>query len=95
MRDMIYKTQLNRYQFGSQIVMASKDWKALSVGDQGNDLTLWYETDVSTAQISAHTVLVYPTGQGVGIDLSQWIFVGSVQMSDGLVYHVYQENEDE
>ena len=60
----------------------------LSVGVQGDWLQLWAEVDPE-APITFHPVSVVPTGGEVP-DGQQ--FVGTAQLPDGTVWHVYAES---
>lgn len=79
---MIFKHQLN----GMNTFDLRQGSKVLHVGEQKGILHLWATVDKS-AESKPLTFVVLPTG---GNAPSDYTHIGSVQMSDGLVWHVFQ-----
>lgn len=66
--------------------------KSLHVAEQDGFLYLWAEVDIDKPMIN-HTILVRSTGQG--FTGKEGYYLGTALMSDGLVWHVYSQEEIE
>jgi hypothetical protein len=65
-----------------------KDAQVLSVGAQGDDVVAWVRCDPWT-DYEARLLAAHPTGVPIPPALLDAQFVGTVQMDDGLVFHVF------
>lgn len=73
-------------------VAAERDNPVLHVGSRDGKLTVWYECD-QTGKTNKHVELVVvPTGYA-DIKPEYDAFIGTAQMEDGLVWHVYINNK--
>ena len=79
---MIYKYQLT----GTDTLNLREGSKALHVGEQDGKLFLWATVD-NSAEPMPLTFVTIPTGANAPSDYTH---IGTVQMSDGLVWHVFQ-----
>lgn len=72
-----------------------KDAKVLSVGNQGESLCIWYETDPDTKPKSEpHWFRVAGTGHPLDEEgyPNRGRFLGTVQFMGGkLIFHIYEE----
>jgi hypothetical protein len=64
----------------------------LSVGAQGEEVVAWARCD-SEAPTGARTLGAVPTGVALPPWLEGALFVGTVQRSDGLVFHAFDGGE--
>jgi hypothetical protein len=68
-----------------------KGARVLSVGEQEADLVLWAIVDPEAPK-AKRDFRVFGTGWKINVtelELGGWSFVGTVQMKDGLVFHVW------
>lgn len=83
---MIHKVQVN-YHPGEHFVFIPKDSKILSFGIQRGDLVIWYAFELSNADNTEQiTIFLAFTGSSFNTDLP---YIGTVQGSDGLVWHAF------
>lgn len=82
----ILKFRLNG--LGPEVIETCNYLTSLSVGWQ-DGLVLWADCTL-TKQIFTYKFYVFGTGWEIP-DMYQGTFVGTVQGTDGYVYHVYQE----
>lgn len=70
-------------------VRMPKGAKVISAGAQGFDIVLWAYVDTEEA---AETVKfhVIPTGVELNFGLFKGDFIGTVQLDDGLVFHIFE-----
>lgn len=72
----------------TQTVVMSMNHKLLHVGEQSGELVLWALVDKDDVK-TAITISIYGTGNPASTaDYEEYI--GTVQMSNGLVWHVYK-----
>jgi hypothetical protein len=63
-------------------------FRPLYVGEQlGRDLYLWALVNPDTSTV-VHRILIYGTGRMVDTQHGDFNYIGTVQMYDGLVWHV-------
>ncbi len=73
-----------------QAVFLPQGTKPLSVQTQHEEPQLWVLVDPEEPVLIRHTVRIFGTGHPVDIDLEQYDFMGTFQMSRGnLVFHVF------
>lgn len=63
--------------------------RVLSVGAQGPDVVAWLLCDPD-AEYVARMLAAWPTGEVLPTAAEGAAFVGTVQMDDGLVFHVFE-----
>lgn len=80
----IYKYALNPYNHNVSIPSD----KILSVIAQGNDIVV-YALVAPENSMSEYDFRVFGTGFEVDIDTDSYIFLGTVQMISGLVFHIF------
>lgn len=87
----IYKYVLE--QTDKQTVETPQRAQALHVGEQNGELCLWAAVDPSSPPMK-RPVRIVGTGQEFGAELDgeDLRFLGTVQMSSGLVWHVFVES---
>lgn len=66
--------------------------KLLSVGEQGRKLFVWAAVDPN-ADLRNRRLRVAGTGHPLGHPLEDMPFVGTVQVANGLVWHVFDTGE--
>jgi len=66
--------------------------KPISVGEQNNKLFVWAEIDESDKDFMDVMFIVIPTGAEVSL-VDDMIFIGTVQMSNGEVFHIYWDKD--
>ena len=66
--------------------------KPISVGEQNDELFVWAEIDESEEVSMEAVFYVIPTGYKE-LPEGDLIFIGTVQMSCGLVWHIYWDND--
>lgn len=82
----IYKYQV----LPGSYTMMPKDAVILSVGAQGLNIVVWALVDDDMPRVP-RLVRVHPTGDLV---LHSAPFIGTVQMADGLVFHLFDQGEE-
>jgi len=83
----IYKYPL-RIQ-GHQILELPKDQaQILHVGEQNGSITVWAIINTEQEEMESHNVWIYGTGHDIE-DAEKLKHLGTVQMRDGLVWHVF------
>jgi len=60
------------------------------VGEQQGDVQIWVEVDLSHAE-QERTFVIFGTGHNISDGDHSYLHMGSVQMSNGLVWHIYEE----
>lgn len=86
---VIYKFALRPW---SIFIDAPKGGILLAVGAQGDDVVAWFRCDPDAPKVSRH-VAAYPTGVPLPEACANAEYVGTVQMHDGLVFHVFDGGE--
>jgi len=82
----IYKYNLTE---GLQSLSLPEESRIVHVGEQHGWLTIWVEQPVqNTTPSTVRNINVYGTGQHVYDDAA--VYVGTVLMTSGLVWHVYE-----
>ncbi len=91
MRRSVYKHELNRY--GTTGLFIARDAKVVHVGEQDGNVFLWQESDQENYDSIPRHFHIFGTGHTMPEDNSSVRFqhVGTVQMTSGLVWHVYEE----
>jgi len=79
----VYKYNL---EVGPNTLMLSSNAVFLSVGEQDDKIKLW-ATDAEDGTTTLYKIAVYATGQEIVAERK--MFVGTVQMNDGTVWHVF------
>jgi hypothetical protein len=64
----------------------------LSAGAQGDDVVVWAAVDPNAERVQ-RVVTAVPTGHRLPPIVTGGGFVGTVQMDDGLVFHVFDGGE--
>jgi len=84
----IYKYLLKQDPVASQTVEIPVDAKILHVGEQHGELYVWAMVNTESTVVNYKFFVL---GTGVPIDHLEIVskFVGSVQMSSGLVWHIF------
>ena len=85
------------YKYPLQIVVSQQlclheDFKILSVAEQQGVLCLWTEVDTLNTPQKVK-IIVHGTGTIFPPETEEATFIGTVLMSNGLVWHVYYEKE--
>lgn len=76
-------------------VIYAPEWRALHVDAQDDQLALWVEVSGDhSAQSVAHHIRIYGTGHDHIKDPIPTRYVGTAQMPNGLVWHVYEESRN-
>lgn len=70
-----------------------KDAVVISAGVQGNDVVAWALCDPNAPKVS-RLVAAHPTGIPMPRAMTSARFVATVQMPDGLVFHVFDGGEE-
>jgi hypothetical protein len=72
-----------------QTIILPFDYEILSVQSQNNKLVLWAMVypDNSLQQVTFNIV---GTGNPIATDTQNWLYLASVQMFNGLVWHVFE-----
>jgi hypothetical protein len=77
-----------------QTVVMPKEAKAISAQTQKEIPCIWALVDTEAPLVS-RTVVIVPTGEPVTVDLSNYDFVGTIQLSNGhYIQHVFINKED-
>ena len=87
---MIYKYQLK--ETGLQTIILPYDSRILSIQDQSGALTLWAMFDENIKE-NPEERLIFIAGTGHDFDMKSrgyLEFISTVQMSSGLVWHVFE-----
>jgi hypothetical protein len=66
--------------------------RVLSVGSQNGDVVAWVLCDPDAPKVS-RSLAAYPTSVPLPYACNGTEFVGTVQMADGLVFHVFDGGE--
>lgn len=82
----IYKYKLK--QVDTQTVKMPNDAQILSVGEQDGELMLWARVDTANEK-EARKIEIYGDGARA-LDEHELSFIGTVQMSAGLVWHIFE-----
>ena len=73
----------------NQVIQIPKQNGALSVGEQRGTLCLWALVNTTDILVDAH-IKIIGTGHPIDdLDLQIWTFLGTVQMNNGLVFHIF------
>lgn len=67
-------------------IVAPEECRVLTVGEQNGKLMMWAVVDIDSPK-RVHRVIVAGTGHRLPNDVNQ--YCGTVQMKDGLVWHVF------
>ncbi len=89
MTPVIWKFTLRPW---SIFVDLPKGAEVLSVGAQGPDVVVWAMINPDALRVK-RKLAALPTGQPVPPALRETRFVGTAQMDDGLVFHVFDGGE--
>jgi hypothetical protein len=68
-----------------------KGYTILSVGEQNETIMVWASVN-REAETQEVIIRVVPTGGQIFDELALHIFLGTVQMKSGLVFHVFKQN---
>lgn len=74
--------------YGSSSVDLPIDCRILHVGEQGGNIRLWAAVDPDR-RCSRRKFNILPTGGRIPGNST---FIGTVQMEDGLVWHIFEEH---
>ena len=91
MSKTIYKYELRSLQDQQQISLP-KGYTILSVGEQNGSIMVWAAVDPDV-EMQLVNIRVVPTGGKLFDELALHIFLGTVQMKNGLVWHIFKRNE--
>lgn len=73
-----------------QQIKAPAGWKPMSVQLQRNTLCLWAVVDTNN-KLCSNKVWLHITGEALPDRPVDRVFVGTIQMPSGIVYHVFAE----
>jgi hypothetical protein len=85
---VIYKYELRPLSFAR----VPKGAKVLAAGAQGEEIVAWLLVDPDAPHVS-RMLAAHPTGVELPHAFNDCEFVGTVQMADGLVFHVFDGGE--
>jgi hypothetical protein len=88
-RGVIWKFPLRAW---SIFLDMPKGAQILSAGAQGDDVVVWAECDPDAPKVS-RMVAAAPTGHPLPPAYDGADFIGTAQMADGLVFHVFDGGE--
>lgn len=83
----IFKYQLKV--LGESIVFLPKGYKILSLSTQDDVITFWAAVDPYATKVERR-IFIYRTGHAA-VEFNNLTFMGTVQMDNGLVWHVFIE----
>lgn len=86
---MIWKLRVDPW---TGITAAPRGSTILSAGVQEDEIMVWARCDPA-APLVARDVYAYATGERLPAWTEQATFIGTVQMGDGLVFHVFDGGE--
>lgn len=72
-----------------QTIEIPRGFRILSVQNQNNNITLWCLIDDENGPTDVN-FRIYATGQSCGMSVENYI--GTVQMNNGLVWHIFKED---
>ncbi len=84
----IYKYRLDQNETSLQSIAMPADAKVLHVGEQYRELYVWALVNEHSTNVN-YKFFVLGTGESIDHLEMNSKFVGSVQMSNGLVWHVF------
>ena len=90
MTEVIYKYPLRPW---SIFIDIPRDANILSAGAQKDDIVVWAAVNPAEPLVS-RLVAAHPTGIRIPFALRGAQFVGTVQMDDGLVFHIFDGGEE-
>lgn len=67
--------------------------KILKVGEQDSQVFVWAIVDGSSYRNEHYNLRVFGTGHLMDINGEQFTFIDTLQMSNGLVWHIFMENK--
>lgn len=91
MAEAIWKFTLRPYSIFHDL---PKGAELLSAGAQGLDVVAWAKVDPDARKVK-RKLAALPTGQPIPPGLADTAFLATVQMDDGLVFHVFAGSESE
>ncbi len=91
MSQAIYKFVLRP---GSMVIDTYEYAMILSAGVQGDNVVIWALCDADAKMPCRRLVVAWPTGVVLPPALEDARFVDTVQMADGLVFHVFEGAEE-
>ena len=66
--------------------------RVLSAGAQGEDIVIWAMVDLDTKEKEIRSLVVLGTGHQFEGDTAHYLhLINTVQMPDGLVFHVFED----
>jgi hypothetical protein len=89
---VVHKSQWDVRRFHDKPVVVYLEYKArfLSVANQDEMLTIWYQKDLTNLEVSKLTIYALLTGELANFDTEVFKFRGTVAFNDGqFVMHVY------
>jgi len=87
----IFKYKLNI--IDSQYIPMPQGSQILSVKEQNGTLNIWAIVDINNDNIKNRWFYIFGTGNEFDISLDDAKFIGTVVMSNGLVWHVFDGGE--
>ena len=85
---VIYKWELGEVE--SQQLLIPEDRRIIHIGEQGERLYLWVLGRKDSDQVPCN-IFIYGTGQDVDERILDQKHLKTVQMSSGLVWHIFEE----
>lgn len=76
---------------GSKMLSLPAEAQILSVQAQDNNIVLWAKTDPNQTKMEEHIFKVFTTGPAFDFNGEVVEFLATVQMSNGLVFHVFHK----
>lgn len=89
----IYKYQISTLVDGFPIPV-EKTATVLDVQEQNGAIVAWILHDISAPKDRVFNFRVFGTGWAIREDISGFNFINTIQMSNGLVWHVFCEIKD-
>ena len=86
MNDVIYKYPLRPHSVFIDVPLGAK---LLAVGAQDDDVVAWYRVNPNLGK-RPRVCAAFPTGVDLPAVCNHTEYVGTVQMRDGLVFHVFE-----
>lgn len=86
MKDVIWKYELRPWTIFLDIPQGAK---LLAVGAQGSDVVAWFRCNPDARRVP-RMVAAFPTGVELPLAARAGEYVGTVQMDDGLIFHVFE-----
>jgi hypothetical protein len=82
-------TEIWKYKINKDVeLMLPKGSILLSVGIQNNDIHLWVERLNEDIDLEPRTIIIFGTGWKVPVFEKE--FIGTVQYTNGMVFHVFE-----